>query len=404
MDAYQAVKVTENIFWVGAIDWQLRSFHGYDTPNGTTYNAYLIRGNGGYVLVDGVKKGFEGELFSRIASVCDPREICAVISNHSEMDHSGALPEIMDMVSADAVLYASAAGVRALAAHFGGRLHPVVFENGASKTLCGREIRAIETRMMHWPDSMWTYDVEDGVLFTNDALGMHYASFERDAGEVPWSILEEEAATYYANILTLYGAPIRKLIESYPNLGLTPQVVCPDHGPWWRGGDIGKILGLYARWSDPARIRRNVVIAYDTMWHSTERLARAVGEGVSGEGVPCRIFEISKTPRSVVARHLLDAAGFAVGTPTLNGGMFPAVADLLCYVKGLRFGLGTGVAFGSYGWAPGGTRAVEEMLGGMCAKTLPALNVQYVPTDDDLVRARLLGVEIAKAVRDAGAS
>ena len=193
----KAIKITDSIYWVGAIDWALRDFHGYKTGRGTTYNAFLVKGSTGYILIDTVKRGFESELLDRISSVCDPREIKAVISNHAEMDHSGNLPLILKRIDPNAPVYASVMGVKALSAHFGDRVRAQAAKG--TMTIDGRAFRFIETRMLHWPDSMWTYDEKDRVLFSNDAFGMHLATFGRWYDECEQAVLKEESKRYSTN-------------------------------------------------------------------------------------------------------------------------------------------------------------------------------------------------------------
>lgn len=394
--SFQAIQISPSVYWVGAIDWALRQFHGYETRRGSTYNAYLVKGDDGYILIDTVKKGFEDELLARIATVCPPDQVRAIISNHAEMDHSGGLPRVLAAIAPDAPVYASPMGVKALAAHFGDAVRALPAKG--TLTLLGRTFRVVETRMMHWPDSMWTYDEADRILFTNDAFGMHLAGQARWADEVPADIIEDESARYFANILTIYAPIIAKCCAGYPALGLDPAAICPDHGPCWRGDGIARILSQYAAWSNPERSRKKAVLIYDTMWHSTETMARAIADGIAGTGLPCDVLPLSGTPRSEVARALLDASALIVGTPTLNQGMYPTVADVLCYLKGLKFPIELGAVFGSHGWAPLGTKAAKEALVPMCKTTLDPLDLCYVPTPEGLARCREYGESIAKRI------
>lgn len=399
MSCFNAVQISNAVYWVGAIDWSLRNFHGYETRRGSTYNAYLVKGNDGYILIDTVKKGFENELLSRIRSVCDPKEIKFIISNHAEMDHSGAIPEILSHVSPDVKLYASTLGVKALNAHFGSKVNPVPVANGTVLPLLGRNFRCVETRMLHWPDSMWTYDETDRILFTNDAFGMHLAGYERWADDCDENILEEESAKYFANILTPYAPLIAKLIKAYPTLELAPAAVCPDHGPCWRNDGIAHILERYRAWSAGERKNRAVIV-FDTMWHSTERMAHAIGEGLNAHGIDACLMPLSGSHRSDVAKQLLDARACIIGSPTLNNGIMPTVADLLCYIKGLKFKLDTTAAFGSYGWAPAATKQIDVELSALSDAHLPPLNVLYVPTDKDLEDCRQFGEQIAASLKN----
>ena len=394
---FEALKITENIYWVGAIDWNLRNFHGYETRRGTTYNAFLVKSDTGYILIDTVKRGFEAELISRIQSVCSLSEIKAIISNHAEMDHSGSLTKVLKRVPADTPVYASAMGVKALAAHFDG-LKATAVANGSTLTIDGRTFRFVEARMMHWPDSMWTYDEADHVLFSNDAFGMHLAGLERWYDDCDSAILAEESARYFANILMPYAPMVAKACAGFPSLGLDGRVLCPDHGPLWRGEGIAQIISKYAQWSDPSAPRKKAVVVFDSMWHSTERMAFAIAEGIQSTGYKCQLLSLECNQRSDVAYEMLDADVVLVGSPTLNSGMLPRIADMLCYISGLKFRFKTGAAFGSYGWAPLGQKAVSEQIKPLCANLLDSLSINYVPTMDDLARCRQFGRDIVSGL------
>lgn len=392
---FEATQITESVYRVGAVDWELRNFHGYETRRGSTYNAFLVKGTTGYILIDTVKKGFERELMSRIESVCDPKEIVAIISNHAEMDHSGSLPYVLERISPDAKVYASVMGVKALAAHFGDAVKAVAVAPSSRLEIAGRRFYFVETRMLHWPDSMWTFDETDRVLFSNDAFGMHLAGLPCWYDEYDPAILEEESSKYFANILMIYASVVAKLVETYPTLDIDPAVICPDHGPLWRGDGISHILGRYAKWSNPIYRKNKAVVVFDTMWHSTERMAHAIAEGLHKGNVETVVMPLSGSHRSDVAREMLDAKALIVGSPTLNQGMMPTVADVLTYLKGLKFPIDLGTVFGSYGWAPLGAKAMQEFLTPMCKNMTNILTVQYVPTDDDIVKCREYGEELA---------
>ncbi len=268
-DAYRAVPITERVYWVGAVDWTLRDFHGYTTRRGSSYNAYLILADR-VTLVDTVKKPFKEELLSRVASVIDPRKVEVVVSNHSEMDHSGCLAEVIEEVRPREV-YASPMGVKTLAA-----LSPslstgiTAVADGRSVSLGNMTLSFMETRMLHWPDSMFTYLQEEKLLFSHDAFGMHLASHERFADEIDAAVLEYEAATYFANILLPYAGLMTKLLARVDSAGMSFDVIAPDHGPVWRRNPEW-IVEHYRRWAQQKRAKKAVVV-YGTMWHSTEKM------------------------------------------------------------------------------------------------------------------------------------
>jgi len=394
---FAARRVSEHVFWVGAVDWAIRDFHGYATRRGTTYNAYLITG-ATPTLVDTVKAPFFDEMMARIASVMNPEEIEVLISNHSEMDHSGCVPRTIEAIRPGRV-YASANGVKALAAHFHGGTDIHAVENGQTISLGDRNVTFVETRMLHWPDSMVTYLDADRVLFSQDGFGMHLAGVERFADELDWGVMGFEAARYYANILLPLSPLVEKLLAAIPQLGIQIDIVAPDHGPIYRTAeDIQRIFGLYAKWAAQVPTAK-VVIVYDTMWESTAKLAAAIADGVTSAGASAVVRRMRAHHRSDVATDVLDAGALAVGSPTLNNGLFPSVADVMTYLKGLKPKNLVGAAFGSYGWSGESIKQLDALLDEMKVRRVAdGLRVKYVPDTAALEQAADLGRKVAEAV------
>ncbi len=389
-NVYKAVKVSDHVYWVGALDWNIRDFHGYVTRRGSTYNAYLILADT-ITLIDTVKDPFREEMMARIASVVDPRSIHCIVSNHAELDHSGSLPAVIAELRPD-VVYASAVGAKVLREYFTipGEITPV--KDGQSVSLGNKTLTFLETRMLHWPDSMFTYLADEQILFSQDAFGMHYCAAERFADEIDASILRYEAATYYANIILPYSPLVLKLIERVKASGLTFRVIAPDHGPIWRRpDDIARLIDNYGVWAAQKPTSKAVVV-YATMWHSTELMARAIAEGLAENGAIVRVMSLDHVHRSDVMYELLDAGAIVAGSPTLNNNMMPQMADIMTYVKGLRPQNLIGAAFGSYGWSGEAAGQVEEMLAAMkCDIVTPAIKTRHVPDDSVLAQCHSLG-------------
>lgn len=388
---FQAVKVSEHVYWVGAVDWGLRDFHGYATHRGSTYNAFLILGDK-VTLVDTVKAPFQAELLARIASVIDPARIDYIISNHAEMDHSGCLPQLIEVAKPEKV-FASPNGVKVLAEHFHTGCELTSVKDGETLELGGLHLSFIETRMLHWPDSMFSYLVEDGVLFSNDAFGMHLATAELFDDQVDPSVLEYEGKTYFANILLPYSALVTKLLAKVGAMNLPLKLIATDHGPLWRS-DIPGILGRYGQWAAQQRSNKAVIV-YDTMWGSTAKMACAIGEGLRAGGAQVKVLPLSGSSRSDVATEMLDAGALLVGSPTLNNNMFPTVADVLTYLKGLRPQGLVAAAFGSYGWGGEAVGQVKEVLTAMKADVVGELKIKFVPAAGALAQCYALGTEVA---------
>jgi flavorubredoxin len=386
-----ARRISEHVYWVGAIDWDVRDFHGYSTERGSTYNAYLVVGDR-ITLVDTVKRPFLDQLLARISSVVDPSRIDYVISNHAEMDHSGCLPEIVEIVKPEKV-YASAMGVKNLTDHFSPSLPLTVVKDGEKLGLGNLTFEIAETKMLHWPDSMFSTLLEDGILFSSDAFGMHLASEERFVDEVEgW---EYQAAKYYANILMPLSGMVGKVLARLSPLLPGVRMIAPDHGPIWRS-DLRKITSLYAGWS-ARKPTRKAVVAFDTMWGSTAGMAASIAEGLSEGGADVRLMPLQRRHRSDVVTELLDAGALLVGSPTLNNNLLPTLADLLTYLRGLKPKGLIGMAFGSYGWSGESVGQVRDYLSAMGVEMVREdLRLKFVPREADLAQCRQQGLSLAE--------
>lgn len=387
----QAIKLTDKVWWVGAIDWGIRDFHGYSTSRGTTYNAYLILADK-VTLIDTVKAPFKDEMMARISSVVDPEKIRYIISNHSEMDHSGCLSEVINLIGPE-VIFASANGVRALNEHFRLKREITPVKDGETISLGDMTVTCMETRMFHWPDSMITYLNEGQILFSQDGFGMHLASEKRFSNEIDENILYHEASKYYANILTPFSMFVKKAIDRIEKSGLELKMVAPDHGPMWRT-ETDKIISWYKKWVEQKPTNKAVVI-YDTMWKSTEKMASAIADGITSSGAIPKIMPLRTTHRSDVAVELLEAGALVVGSPTINNEIFPTVADVLVYLRGLKFQNLIGTSFGSFGWSGESLKHLNNYLNEMGIKLVSTgINVKYVPRETDLDNCRALGREV----------
>ena len=395
-NGFKAVQLTDTVFWVGAIDWSIRDFHGYSTNRGTTYNAYLILADK-ITLIDTVKKPFWEEFVSRIKSVVDPSKIEVVVSHHSEFDHSGCLPEILNMAH-PSEFYASKMGIKALQEHFNWDQEVIAVKNGETVDLGGKHLTFLETRMLHWPDSMISYLSEDRMLFSQDAFGMHLATGERFADEVDSSVVESEMAKYYANILLPYSKLIPNLLGAITKQGWAIDWIAHDHGPIIRK-DIPIYLERYTRWAEQAPEKKAVII-YDTMWGSTALMAKAITDGLLCQGIRVKQMPLSGSHRSDVATEILDAGALIVGSPTINNQLFPSIADVLTYLKGLKPQNLSGAAFGSYGWGGEATGAIKNFLESMGVNVIAEKKVKYVPNGMDLKDCFRLGETIAAAIKE----
>jgi len=396
-----SAQIAPGVYNVGVRDWNVRDFHGYSTDLGTTYNAFLVLDEK-IALIDSVKKEFADQLIDNITRIVDPRKIDVVISNHTEFDHSGSLARVMHRVGEDKPLYCSKMGAKNLARHFPQKWNYQAVGSGDELKLGKRTLAFLETRMIHWPDSMFSYLKEDGILFSSDGFGQHYAGPESFDDEIGDRIMVH-ARKYFANILLLYATHIEKLIRQVAEMKLDLRMICPDHGVIWRK-DPGRIVQAYLDWCRQEAGKKAVVF-FVNMWHSTEKMAEAINAGIVAEGVPSKPMNLRSWHRSEVMTEVFDARAVVVGSPTLNNGLFPTVADFLCYMKGLKPKNKIGAAFGSYGWSGEAVKLVENELTDMKIELIqPGLRTQFVPEKPILDLCHEFGRKIGQAVAAAHAA
>lgn len=389
-------ELAKGIYSVGAIDWDVRDFHGYSTYKGTTYNAFLIVDEK-VTLLDTVKRSHMDELLRNIRAIIDPAKIDYLVVNHVEMDHSGSLPEMMDIIKPEK-LFCSPMGKKALIDHFHREDWPYeVVKSGTEVSLGKRTIQFIETRMLHWPDSMFTYLKEDGILFSSDAFGQHLATGELFDDEADLSEVMRESAKYYANILYLYAPLIRKLLVAVGEMNLDIKMIAPDHGVVWRTHQ-NKILEAYDKWSRNEADKK-VLVIYDSMWHSTEKMAHAIGAGLKDVGASTNMVNLKVHHRSDVMTQVLGAKAIILGCPTLNNGLLPRMAGFLMYMRGLKPANKFGASFGSFGWSGEAVKLMNTALEEMKIEVIEdGLRLKYVPDDSKLEECIEMGRRIGKRV------
>jgi anaerobic nitric oxide reductase flavorubredoxin len=389
------VELTKGVYWVGAIDWNVRNFHGYSTHRGSTYNAYLVVDDK-IALIDTVKAPFYDEMAERVREIVSFDKIDYIISNHVEMDHSGSLPMALRDAKNAKLVTLEKFGENGLAKTFHQSWPTIAVKEGSTVDLGKRKLAFIPTPMLHWPDSMCTYLVEDKLLFSMDAFGQHIATSQRFDDEVDMGIVMQEASKYYANILMPFGDLIVKAVNKLG--GVKIDVVAPSHGIIWRS-HIKDIVESYARWGKGETAARALVI-YDTMWGSTQKMALAIVKGIMDEGVDVKLFNLTASDKSDVIREVLDAKALIIGSPTLNNGMFPSVAEFLCYLKGLKPKNKIGAVFGSHGWGGGAVKAVQQELEQTGVELIDSkLAFKFVPDEGEIQKCVDFGREIAAKIK-----
>lgn len=398
----KTVEIKNGIYWVGAIDWAIRDFHGYETSRGTTYNNYLIMDDE-ITLLDTVKYNFADVTIRNITNIVEPFRIKHIVINHIENDHATSIDKIMGLTP-DATIYITEKGKKGLERFFDlSKWKIKIVKTGDTLNIGKRTLLFIETPMLHWPDSMVTYIKEEKLLISQDAFGQHIASAARFDDEYTtcqsMAELEDAVTDYYANILMPFGQLIKNKIADIQKMNLAIDMIAPDHGVIWRLHPE-KIMQMYLDMAG-GKSNLSVSIIYDTMWHSTEQMTVPIAQGIKDEGVDCKVIKLRATPTSTAIKEFWKSRGCLIGTPTLNNIMFPSVANFLTYLRGLRPKNRIIGAFGSYGWGGGAVKEAYEEFKKMSLETFePGLQILYKPSDDDETKCYDYGREFAKKVKE----
>lgn len=375
--------VKENVYSAGCVDWGERRFHGstYTTKKGVTYNSYLIVDEK-ITLIDAVRKEFFAEFADNIGRIADPARIENIVINHIEPDHSGSFPELLKLCP-NAKIYGTQKSKQGLLKYYGVCGDFVCVKAGQSINIGKRTLDFIDVPMIHWPDSMFTYCAFDKILFSNDGFGQHYATNKIFDDEVSCDILMEEAKKYYANILWPFGSLIASKLSAIKKLNLEIEMIAPSHGLIWRKY-IPQIMDKYLCWAANST-QNKIAVVYETMWNSTESMARKIVEGVTSQGVEAFLFDITKCDSTELSAYMLDAKGFVFGSSTHDNVMLPVIAGFLHYLKGLKPKGRKAFAFGSYGWSGEAVKEIETLLeeAGI-EKSQEGVRAVYAPSKEEL--------------------
>lgn len=398
----KTTEIKPGIFWVGAIDWAVRDFHGYVTPKGTTYNNYLIMDEQ-ITLIDTVKSDFAHVTIENIRSIVDPSRIVNLVINHIEPDHASGIDKIMQLAPG-ATIHITDKGKKGLDRHFDTSKWKVrIVKSGDTLSTGKYTLTFLETPMLHWPDSMMTYVKEAKLLVSQDAFGQHIATASRFDDEfiecASHSDLEDAVIDYYANILMPFGELIKNKVAEVQKLGLEIDMIAPDHGVIWRR-EAGNIIQQYLDLAN-GKSSLSVAVIYDTMWHSTELMTIPLMHGIKDEGVDCTVIKLRATPMSVAIKEFWKSRGCLIGSPTLNNILFPTVAEFLTHLRGLRPKNRMIGAFGSYGWGGGAVKeAYEEFKRMKLEISEPGFQVLYKPSAEDNAKCYEFGRNFAKQVKE----
>jgi flavorubredoxin len=382
-----AKKITDKVTWVGKTDWELQRFHGdeYSTHRGTSYNSYLVRDEK-TVLIDTVWRPYDDEFLRELKREVDLKCIDAIICNHSEVDHSGALPALLREIPG-VPLYCTANGAKLIKGHYHQDWNFVTVKTGDTYDTGSGKLVFIEAPMLHWPDTMFSYWTAENILFSNDAFGQHYASESLYNDRVDPAELQQEALKYYANILAPHSPLVARKINEILALQLRVDLICPSHGVIWRDNPT-QIVEEYLKWAADYQ-ENQITLVYDTMWGATRLMAEAISRGIrrADETVVVKLFNAAKDDKNDICAEVFKSKAILVGSSTINNGHLFAIGGLLEMFHGLKFKNKKAAAFGSYGWSG---EAVKQLSASLSASGFSLVNegirMQWVP-DEKAVQA-----------------
>ncbi|MCO1600537.1 anaerobic nitric oxide reductase flavorubredoxin [Desulfosporosinus nitroreducens] len=395
-------EINKSVKWVGKIDWELKKFHGDElsTNRGSSYNSYLIQDEK-IALIDCVWTPFAKEFVANLKKEVDLNKIDFIIANHGEPDHSGALPELMREIP-DTPIYCTANAIKSLKGQYHQDWNFVPVKTGDKLSLGSKEFIFIEARMLHWPDTMFTYLTGDNILFSNDGFGQHLASEHMFNDLVDQAELYYEALKYYANILTPFSKFVENKITEILSFNLPVDMICPSHGLIWRDNPL-QIVDKYMGWAKDYQ-ENQISIIYDTMWNSTRKMAEEIAAGIklSDKDVTVKLFNCNSThaDKNDIITEVFKSKAILIGSPTINKGISFAVAGILEMIKGLAFKNKKGAAFGSYGWSGENTKLIYTELEHAKFELLnEGLRVTWSPDDDALIKCQEFGRTIGEALK-----
>lgn len=393
-------KINDKVTWVGKIDWELRTFHGeeYSTHKGSSYNSYLVKDEK-TVLIDTVWQPFAKEFVDNLKKEMDLNEIDYIIANHSEVDHSGALPELMKEIP-NTPIYCTKNGAKMLKAHYHQDWNFVEVKTGDTLEIGKNKLIFVEARMLHWPDSMFTYMTGENILFSNDAFGQHYASEHMYNDKVDNAELYAEAIKYYANILTPFSPLVVKKIEEVLSFNLPVDMICPSHGIIWRDNPL-QIVNKYMEWAKNYQ-ENQVTIIYDTMWNATRKMAEEIGKGLKevNNDITIKIFNSGKHDKNDIIAEVFKSKAVFVGSSTINKGILSSSAAILEMIKGLEFKDKKAAAFGSYGWSGESVKIITEELKKAKFEIInDGIKELWNPDEEGLDRCRSFGKNIDENIK-----
>lgn len=389
-------QLTNDLTWVGVQDPQLKVFDIImETEYGTTYNAYLLKGLEKTALIETVKLPFFDEFRKRIEAVLPITQIDYLIVNHTEPDHAGSIARLLE-INPDLTVVGSPAALQFLKEIVNQDFRSLIAKEGMTLDLGGKTLQLIMAPNLHWPDTMYTLAQEDGILFTCDSFGAHYAFEGLRVSEVKDHKAYQSALKYYYDhILKPFRPFMRKALDKVE--GLDVKMICPGHGPVLDCG-LDAIVEQYRQWNVEPQLENKLILGYVSAYGYTEQLAQAIARGIESAGWQAELVELTQTPTAEVVEKLEQARGFLLGSPTILAEALPPVWMLLSYLNPVVHGGKYAAVFGSYGWSGEAFAHLEERLKQLRITVMPALKVRFKPSPAQLAEAEQAGRDWVKQI------
>lgn len=393
-------KITEKVTWVGKVDWELKHFHGDElsTKRGSSYNSYLIKDKK-IALIDTVWLPFDHEFVNRLKEETDLAKIDYIVMNHNEVDHSGALPALMEEIP-NTPIYCTKRGEMFLRAQYHRDWNFVNVKTGDTLSLGDCTLTFIEAPMLHWPDTMFTFMSGENILFSNDGFGQHYATESLFNDRVNQDELYYEAQKYYTNILNPFSMVVTNKINEILKMNLPISMICPSHGVIWKENPT-QIVEKYLGWAN-AYQENQITIVYDTMWNSTRKMAEFIADGIrQADGdVTVKLMNVSKDDKNDILTEIFKSKAILVGSPTVNFSVTHGIAGILEMIKCLKFKNKKASAFGSFGWSGEAAKIVLEKLKESGFEiVLDEFKQPWVPDENAANECRNFGKNFVEAIK-----
>ncbi len=390
------IEIASGVQWLGARHPDLKVFDElFPTRRGTTYNSYLVRGTEKTALIDTVKGPFTEDFLDRVRSQVPLEEIDLVVVNHTEPDHSGALGRLLEL-NPNIVVYCTRPGENFLKQLFEQPMNTQVVAEGDEIDLGGKTLRFILAPYLHWPDTMFTYLVEDQILFSCDAFGAHFCSdglFDDELED-----FSQEFDHYFDAIMRPFKDKIREAVAKVENLPI--ELIAPSHGPV-RRRDPKAAIARYGElaMAPPACAGKRALVLTLSPHGNTRTMAASVRKGLEAQGVEVAEFSIVDTEPETIRDELERADALVVGSPTINRDAPPPVWQALSLLSTITPKGKVAAVFGSFGWSGEAVKLIEERLRGLkFTLVAPGLAYRFKPTEDDIQTCLEFGNEVGKAM------